>query len=79
MITCDQTVGLTVGHTDVCLWSVVRTELSSVLKHDEEQFTEVRWFAFADLPFERSNPSLPRLLANLRPNQAMKGVDIRQV
>ncbi len=34
----------------------MRIELSSVLKHDEEELMEVRWFDFADLPFERSNP-----------------------
>jgi 8-oxo-dGTP diphosphatase len=70
MITCDATVGLTAGHTDVCLWYVVRTEVASVIRHDEEEFNEVRWFDFADIPFERSNPSMRRLLAKLRPNQA---------
>jgi 8-oxo-dGTP pyrophosphatase MutT (NUDIX family) len=72
MITCDSTVGLTPGHTDVCLWYVVRIELALVMKHDEEEFTGVRWFPFADIPFERSNPSMLRLLAKLRPNHAME-------
>lgn len=68
MITCDSTVGLTAGHTDVCLWYVVRTEVTSVIKHDGEEFREVCWFDFADIPFERGNPSMRRLLTKLRPN-----------
>lgn len=74
MITCDSTVGLTPGHTDVCLWYVVRIELTSVMTHDEEEFTKIRWFPFAELPFERSNPSMLRLLAKLRPNHAIERI-----
>lgn len=61
MITCDRTVGFTAGHTDVCLWYVVGTEPSSVQKHDEEEFTEVRCSTFlishprAARPIETAN------------------------
>jgi 8-oxo-dGTP pyrophosphatase MutT (NUDIX family) len=69
MITCDDTVGLTPGHTDVCLWYVVHIEPASAMKHDEEEFNGVRWFRFAEIPIDRTNPSIRRFVAKLKPDE----------
>ncbi|MFZ6653926.1 NUDIX domain-containing protein [Undibacterium sp. TJN19] len=58
MITCTGTVGLTAGHTDVSLWYVVHARREQPLVFDTGEFNSVRWFAFADLPFDRSDPHL---------------------
>jgi 8-oxo-dGTP pyrophosphatase MutT (NUDIX family) len=70
LITCDTTVGLTAGHTDVCLWYMVQADPGWAIKHDAEEFNEVRWFGWAEIPFERSNPAMRRLLSKLALNQA---------
>lgn len=65
MVTCTTTVGLTAGHTDVSLWSVVHATRTQVLAFDETEFHAVTWFSFADVPFERSDPHLRRFIQKL--------------
>ena len=65
MVTVTETVGVTSGHTDVSLWYVVRGDRSTALEFDRDEFNEVRWFAFAEVPLGRCDPHLPRFLAKL--------------
>ena len=65
MVTVTETVGLTAGHTDVSLWYVVKGDQSAVLKYDEDEFNDVRWFAFDQVPLARSDPHLGRFLTKL--------------
>ncbi|HTE47080.1 MAG TPA: NUDIX hydrolase [Gemmatimonadaceae bacterium] len=65
MITCTTTVGATAGHTDVSLWYVVRGNCAQELTFDETEFNAVRWFQFAQVPFERSDPHLRRFIRKL--------------
>lgn len=65
MVTCSTTVGLTAGHTDVSLWYVVHARCTQALTFDEGEFAAVRWFAFSDIPFERSDPHLRRFIHKL--------------
>ncbi len=65
MVTCTETVGLTAGHTDVSLWYVVRAKKSQVMRFDASEFNGVRWFAFAEVPLERSDPHMGRFIAKL--------------
>lgn len=62
MITCTTTVGLTAGHTDVSLWYVLRGDRTREVEFDREEFNEVRWFPFADVPLDRSDPHMGRFL-----------------
>ncbi len=66
MITCTETVGLTAGHTDVSLWYVVHALRTQALRFDAGEFNAVRWFAFADVPCERSDPHMNRFIAKLQ-------------
>jgi 8-oxo-dGTP diphosphatase len=66
MITSTATVGLTAGHTDVSLWYVVPGDISQELRYDEQEFSGVRWFNFAELPYERADPHMRRFVQKLR-------------
>jgi ribosomal protein S18 acetylase RimI-like enzyme len=65
MVTCTETVGLTAGHHDVSLWYVVRTSRDRPITFDADEFHSVKWFNFADVPFERSDPHMRRFLHKL--------------
>ncbi len=66
MISLTDTVGSTAGHIDVSLWYVLRGTSTAPLHFDESEFSEVRWFQFAEVPFERADPQLRRFLHKLQ-------------
>ena len=66
MVTVTTTVGVAHGHTDVSLWYTVNTRPSQEFSYSLEEFREIRWFAFADVPLERSDPHLGRFIQKLR-------------
>jgi 8-oxo-dGTP diphosphatase len=74
MITCTTTVGLTAGHTDVSLWYVVQAERDQAVAFDSSEFNAVRWFEYADVPLERSDPHLGRFMRKLGSNTAVRSV-----
>ncbi len=78
MVTCTATVGLTAGHTDVSLWYVVRASGTQLLTLDTSEFDAARWFAFAEIPFERSDPHMRRFIhkLNRRPSQGIAPIDV---
>ncbi len=65
MITCTETVGLTAGHTDVSLWYVVHASQAQAIHFDADEFNAVQWFAFSEVPLERSDPHMARFLKKL--------------
>jgi 8-oxo-dGTP pyrophosphatase MutT (NUDIX family) len=65
MVTVTSTVGLTAGHTDVSLWYTVSASRHARITFDENEFQTVRWFAFSELPLDRSDPHLGRFIAKL--------------
>jgi 8-oxo-dGTP diphosphatase len=65
MVTCTETVGLTAGHTDVSLWYVVRASQAQAIRFDSNEFNAVKWFAFSDIPFKRSDPHMARFVKKL--------------
>ena len=70
MVTVTATVGVTSGHTDVSLWYVVEGDRSAVPEFDRDEFVQVRWFAFAEVPGERCEPHLSRFLTKLTRGQS---------
>lgn len=73
MITCSETVGLTAGHADVSLWYVVHARRSQPLVFDQQEFHAVRWFAFNDVPLERSDPHMKRFIEKLSATAGRSG------
>ena len=68
MVTCTTTVGLTAGHTDVSLWYVVSATRGQNISYDAQEFNCVKWFAFPEVPLDRSDPHLERFIRKLRSN-----------
>jgi 8-oxo-dGTP diphosphatase len=66
MVTCTTTVGLTSGHMDVSLWYVVTAPRNQRIRYDSREFAGVSWFAFSEVPLQRSDPHLGRFLAKLQ-------------
>jgi len=66
MLTTSETVGITAGHTDVCLWYVINADRQLELAFDPQEFHCVQWFSFDEAPFSRSDPHLQRFLAKLK-------------
>ncbi len=66
-LTCTTTVGLTAGHEDVSLWYVLHGDRHAPLpRFDAGEFEAVRWFAFDEVPLQRSDPHMGRFLGKLR-------------
>jgi 8-oxo-dGTP pyrophosphatase MutT (NUDIX family) len=63
------TVTRTLGpgdHTDVSLWYLLRGDSSRAIEFDRGEFHGVRWFAFEEIPFERSDPHMRRFVTKVR-------------
>lgn len=65
-LTITRTVGKTAGHIDVSLWYALYGDSTQPISFDPAEFYGVRWFGMGGLPFERSDPHLPRFVAKLR-------------
>lgn len=65
MVTSTTTVGLTAGHTDVSLWYVVWADRLQPIVFDQDEFNDVHWFGFHEIPFERSDPHMARFMKKL--------------
>lgn len=48
-ITINQTGGLTLGHTDVSLWYVLRGDIHQRLKFTRDEFNDMNWFTFNEI------------------------------
>jgi 8-oxo-dGTP diphosphatase len=66
LLTVTTTVGTTAGHTDVSLWYPVPWSRTAPINYDGGEFREARWFAFPDIPWNRTDPHLPRFLEKWR-------------
>lgn len=65
-LTCTTTVGLTAGHEDVSLWYMLRGDRHAPLpRFDTGEFESVRWFAFDEVPLQRSDPHMGRFLGKV--------------
>jgi 8-oxo-dGTP diphosphatase len=65
-LTRTETVGLSAGHIDVSLWYLVHINKGLPLRFDQSEFKGMRWFAFADIPLDQSDPHLSRFLAKVK-------------
>lgn len=73
MLTVSETVGITAGHTDVCLWYVLKGDRHASLNFDIDEFHSVQWFRFDEAPVSRSDPHLSRFLRKLRDPRHTRG------
>lgn len=65
-ITSTPTVGLTAGHIDVSLWYVLNGHYREKYVFDKEEFEEIRWFNFDQIPYKQSDPHMKRFVQKFR-------------
>jgi 8-oxo-dGTP pyrophosphatase MutT (NUDIX family) len=65
-LTSTLTVGATSGHTDVSLWYVIQGDHKTLYNFDQNEFNGLQWFDFDKLPYEKTEPHLPRFMAKLQ-------------
>ena len=66
-LTVRQTKGDRDKHTDVSLWYILRGSVATPYHYDENEFHSIRWFDPFEIPFEKSDPNMKRLLKKLNP------------
>ncbi|MFN7038017.1 MAG: NUDIX hydrolase [Alphaproteobacteria bacterium] len=65
-LTSATTVGVTAGHTDVSLWYVLKGDSNLSYKFDREEFNDVKWFRFEEIPYGKSDPHMHRFIEKLK-------------
>ncbi|WP_201258083.1 NUDIX hydrolase [Piscirickettsia litoralis] len=65
-VTSIMTTGRVAGHTDVCLWYVLKGSHRDRYHFDQDEFHEVRWFGDNELPWSLSDPHLQRFMKKLQ-------------
>jgi 8-oxo-dGTP diphosphatase len=60
-ITSTMTKGLA-RHTDVSLWYVLRGNHQHQYKFDSGEFNRIKWFAFDEIPYGRTDPCMERFI-----------------
>lgn len=65
-LTETMTVGLTAGHTDVSLWYVIKGNHTDFYHFDKEEFNDIRWFDFDEIPYTKSDPHMKRFIEKLK-------------
>ena len=70
-ITVAQTTGKD-SHTDVSLWYVLKGRNTGDFKYDTSEFHKIQWFSPRSIPYQHSDPHLPRCLQKLTALKIMK-------
>lgn len=65
-LTVTETVGLTVGHTDVSLWYVLKGDSQASYHYDAEEFNSIKWFTIDEIPYTQSDPHMQRFVEKLQ-------------
>lgn len=65
-LTSTLTVGLTAGHIDVSLWYILKGDSEAKYKFDQDEFNNILWFNFDDIPYEKSDPHMSRFIEKLK-------------
>ena len=64
-LTSTNTVGISKGHVDVNLWYILEGCQHTQYKFDTKEFNTVQWFAFDEIPYERSDIDMKRFISKL--------------
>jgi 8-oxo-dGTP pyrophosphatase MutT (NUDIX family) len=61
----NPTTGLSAGHMDISLWYVLKGDCNQALQYDLTEFHAIAWFTENAIPYERSDPYMPRFMHKL--------------
>ena len=65
-LTSTITTGLTSGHIDISLWYVLKGNHKAKYNFDEGEFNSIKWCAFDEIPYEKSDPYMRRFIKKLQ-------------
>jgi len=65
-LTVTRTIGIDAGHDDISLWYLLAGDSERQTWFDPIEFNGLRWFGFADIPFDRSDPHMARFMNKLQ-------------
>ncbi len=65
-LTSTLTVGLTAGHIDVSLWYILKGDSEAIYHFDQDEFNNIIWFSFDDIPYDKSDPQMRRFIEKLK-------------
>lgn len=69
-LTVTKTTGQTVKHTDVSLWYLFKGDCKRPIEFDQREFHDAKWFAFDEIPYERSDPHMRRFIEKIKKHLA---------
>ena len=64
-LTVSQTRGDINKHTDVSLWYLLKSDTKTPLSFDKKEFHTIKWFSPKNIPLQKSEPHMSRLLQKL--------------
>lgn len=65
-LTSTVTIGQTAGHVDVSLWYILEGNCERFYSFDKEEFNDIRWFDFKEIPYNHSDPHMKRFIDKLK-------------
>ncbi|CCB87056.1 NUDIX hydrolase [Parachlamydia acanthamoebae] len=71
-LTVTDTVGCVQLHTDVSLWYVVKGNSNESLQYDKDEFHQICWYDWDQIPYERSDVHMRRFIDKLMHHLANK-------
>ncbi len=65
MLTVTKTAGKVGRHTDISIWYLLKVNPWRTLNYDHAEFNQICWFKMSEIPFEKSDPNMPRFLQKI--------------
>lgn len=57
---------LTPSNTDVSLWHMFKGDSNKAYEFDKEEFNDICWFNFEDIPYTKSDPHMLLFIEKLK-------------
>ena len=64
-IAATQTVSIHAGHIDISIGYLLACDKTMPLNFDENEFNDIQWFNFNNIPYSQSDPAMERLIKKL--------------
>lgn len=54
------------SHTDVSLWYVLKGNVNNIYNFDVNEFYDIQWFNFDEIPYHKADPHIARFIQKLK-------------
>ncbi|MBN9542674.1 MAG: NUDIX domain-containing protein [Alphaproteobacteria bacterium] len=65
-ISVSETVNMIHNHVDVSLWYILNGSITNHFKIDYNEFKEIRWFPFDQIPYNNTDKNMERFIRKLK-------------